>query len=515
VWGLPTGLHINSGAHNSTKAWWTGLNTDPQSSYFSNENSVVNGPCFDLRELKRPMISLDFFSDLDISDGAVLQYSVNGGQDWITVGSNLVGTKEPGINWYNASSIFSNPGSQVIGQYGWTGDADSYPGKQGKWNNARFNLDMIPVAKRDQVRLRIAFASNDGNPPAGPYNGFAFDNVFVGDKKRTVMVEHFTNAVNNTSDQFLDAMYNGQAAVRQPDFFKLQYHMGIPSPDQLNRENPTDPGARTILYNITQSPYSIMDGIRGDYFKTKFNGNLGLIDLMELDRRSLEDPAFIIDTVIFDQTSPANILRAQVDFIYRDSMTNLTSPVIVHVGLVETDVMGNKNVLRKFLLNSEGLTLTRPWTYQDVYSIPQDVINYTLDVPIADPTKLYLVVFIQDKASQRIHQAGIFKAPAKVGIAPVGIEDDPITAEVRNISVYPNPASKEINFYLENELTRQYNWEIIDQRGVTVMDGQLNQDLTTPQHVVIKDLANGMYFVRIRLSDKTLVYRKIAILNSH
>ena len=35
---------------------------------------------------------------------------------------------------------------------------------QGTWKTARFNLDMVPVAKRKQVRLRIAFASNDGNP---------------------------------------------------------------------------------------------------------------------------------------------------------------------------------------------------------------------------------------------------------------------------------------------------------------------------------------------------------------
>jgi hypothetical protein len=72
-----------------------------------------------------------------------------------------------------------------------------------------------------------------------------------------------------------------------------------------------------------------------------------------------------------------------------------------------------------------------------------------------------------------------------------------------------------VNFYLENTLTKDYQWQIVDQRGVQLLKGNLNRDLSTPQQVEVKDLANGIYFVRFALSDKTIVYRKLAILNKN
>jgi hypothetical protein len=88
-----------------------------------------------------------------------------------------------------------------------------------------------------------------------------------------------------------------------------------------------------------------------------------------------------------------------------------------------------------------------------------------------------------------------------------------LAGEIANIAVYPNPASQRVNFFLENTLTKDYAWEIIDQRGVTVLSGALKHDLSTPQQVEIKDLANGIYFVRFTQADKTMVYRKVAIMN--
>jgi hypothetical protein len=215
---------------------------------------------------------------------------------------------------------------------------------------------------------------------------------------------------------------------------------------------------------------------------------------------------------MIDQTTTDDNLKASVVFTYVDSVTALTNPVIFQVILIETRINGNNNVVRKMLLNPEGTTVSRVWNYQDQRTID---IDYIMDVPIANPDNLYLVAFIQDKTTRRVLQSRIVKAPRKVGIIPVGAEDDPLVAEIGNISVYPNPASKVLNFHIENKLTHQYGWHIVDQRGVTVMQGDLNTDLSTPQQVEVKDLANGIYFVRFTQSDDTVVYRKIAILNSH
>ncbi|HEY0656277.1 MAG TPA: PKD-like domain-containing protein [Chryseosolibacter sp.] len=514
IWGLPMGQHITSGANNSQNAWWTGKNTTGDGvTYFAYENSSVNGPCFDLTKLERPMVSLDYFADMDVFDGAVLQYSIDGGNNWRIVG-NESPTLEEGINWFNGRSLPSNPGKQTLGQYGWTGNQDQ---SQGTWKTARFNLDMVPVAQRKQVRLRVAFASNDGNPE-GDYDGFAFDNFFVGNKKRTVLVEHFTNATSqnaNNASAYVDQLFDNQVNWHAlPDFVKLQYHMSVPAFDQLNRENPGDPGARAFFYNVTSPPHTLMDGLIGNYYNKVLNGDHAQIDRVELDRRALEDPEFMVDTVGF-QPAAIDVLRAQVTFSYAAPVAH-TTPVIFQVALMESAVtiggVLHRNVLRKLLLQSEGFTVNRTWNAGDLQSID---IDYAIDVPISDGNNLYVVAFVQDKNTRKILQARVLKAPVKQGITPVGIEDDPATAEIRNIHVYPNPASQRINFYLENELSNDYGWHIVDQRGVTVQQGELNRNLLAPQEVSISELANGIYFVRFTRAGKTITYRKIAVLNSN
>ena len=146
-------------------------------------------------------------------------------------------------------------------------------------------------------------------------------------------------------------------------------------------------------------------------------------------------------------------------------------------------------------------------------------INYAVDVPITNPNNLSLVVFVQEKETQErrtdyILASSITKLPAKAGQTPVGVEDNPFAAEIRDIHVYPNPASRYVNFALENPLTRDYGYRIIDQRGVTVAEGQLNRDLRAPQEVALTQLSNGVYFVQFRAADKVVVYKKIVVMNS-
>lgn len=126
-----------------------------------------------------------------------------------------------GIEWYNGQGIPSNPGLQPTGNYGWTD-------KLGKWKNAKFHLDMIPsipASARAQVRLRVAFASNATNDPAKTdTDGFAIDNFYLGDKKRNVLVEHFTNSSLQASvdgDTWLNNLYQEQIALRGKSDFRM------------------------------------------------------------------------------------------------------------------------------------------------------------------------------------------------------------------------------------------------------------------------------------------------------
>src|SRR3954471_24612512 len=153
---------------------------------------------------------------------------------------------------------------QPLGNYGWTD-------KSGGWKNARFNMDMIPVIERDQVRLRMAFASNGTNPPQIKYDGFAFDNFFVGEKTRNVLVEHFTNSslpASVNGDTWINNLYDQAITTRGvSDFYNIQYHIGTPNVDPLNIDNPADPAARAIYFGASQPPATIMDGILNNKFK--------------------------------------------------------------------------------------------------------------------------------------------------------------------------------------------------------------------------------------------------------
>jgi hypothetical protein len=148
-------------------------------------------------------------------------------------------------------------------------------------------------------------------------------------------------------------------------------------------------------------------------------------------------------------------------------------------------------------------------------------VNYPIDVPIEEGGNLYVIAFVQERitvagiTSKRILQSQIFDAPYKVRQPPVGLPDDPVIVEAHSIDIYPNPASQQINFKLGGKLSRSYQWRIIDQRGVTVLEGDMQRDLTEAQQVDITRLANGIYFMAIEGQGKVLRYEKIAVMNQH
>lgn len=188
----------------------------------------------------------------------------------------------------------------------------------------------------------------------------------------------------------------------------------------------------------------------------------------------------------------------------------------MQAALVEAGIAGNGPVVRKLLLNSEGKTVTRTWINGDEEEV---IVNYTMDVPVVNPDSLTVVAFIQDNVigqfrSNKVLQARVVKSNRKKGTLIVGIDDNPVTGELSELSIYPNPASNKLNILSPVNLIRQYRWKMIDQRGIEVMDGDLQQDFSVgPQQIDVSPLANGIYFMSIQTGEKSIIYRKIAIMN--
>lgn len=160
AYGQPANETINTSI-NGQRAWATGNLTGD---YNEDEQSYVQGPCFDFSTLFRPQVNLDIWWECySGSDGAALLYSTDGGNTW-----QAAGAQGDGINWYNNTSISANPGGQ--GQ-GWSGTGSS--GSQ-FWVNAKLNLPQL--AGQPNVLFRVAFASNSFSET----DGVAFDNFVVG-----------------------------------------------------------------------------------------------------------------------------------------------------------------------------------------------------------------------------------------------------------------------------------------------------------------------------------------------
>ena len=151
-----------------------------------------------------------------------------------------------GINWYNTTSIAGKPGDQPLGDLGWSG-------KDTTWIEARHNLDILKG--QPNVRFRIAFGSNADNAPGKVFDGFAFDDIWIGERARNVLVEHFTNTndVNHiTASNYIEQVKNTKSNIGVIDMISLEYHIAIGGDDQYNNDNNEDPSARTIVYGVQQ-----------------------------------------------------------------------------------------------------------------------------------------------------------------------------------------------------------------------------------------------------------------------
>lgn len=162
--GLPAKTNIN-GAASGVNAYVNGGLTGQ---YANLEESYLLGPCFDFSgtSMTEPWLAMNVWWEIENSwDGANVQYSLDSGANWITIGA--VG--DP-FNWYNDNSISANPGGVSDG---WTGTtADIGPGQ---WVSVKHPLDTA-ILGQPYVLFRVAFAS-DGIIVD---EGIAVDDIAIG-----------------------------------------------------------------------------------------------------------------------------------------------------------------------------------------------------------------------------------------------------------------------------------------------------------------------------------------------
>jgi hypothetical protein len=510
----PQGNVINTG----NNVWITSNNDNRHN---NDEHSFVSLEAFDIRNLLRPMLKLDIWSNAESTrDGAALQYSFDGGV-WFTLvdpNNEKPLTEQIGVNWYNERGLVGQPGngslSGTIGNnssgFGWTGVYDS-------WRTARFPLDRI----RDEmitngfasVRFRVVFSSDEQNPDGTNYDGFAFDNLWIGDRTHNVLMEHFDNLsganqinnMNTISDRF------------SLDMIPLQYHTNYPAEDEIYLNNPGPVETRGSLFDINQSPRAFMDGIK------EYNFTGANIQDYQIINRSLIDPLFDIQAVVSivgsnDESALMDITITATDTL-NEEVSIYAMPIETSItGLAMLNTLGidSLNNIAKDMVPEGGLkieTITN-WQEGTQYQIPFEWSPAKIGIEnIYDPTRLGVVIFVQNAVNQgtrEIYQA-IYRKIDGLNVSPItGLEDELNAKRIETADIYPNPAQNYFNVALSSELTQDMDWVIIDQRGVELLRGKF-EDGRALYEVDANSLPNGLHMMIFNGNKDYKVIRKIII----
>lgn len=486
-WGADTiSLGINEP---NNKVWVTGLNDQ----YAASEAAWVYSPCFDISSLERPMIRFDHWSHTRPgADGAVLEF-----QDIDGTWSPL-GEFDRGVNWFNSIFIAGSPGNQVQSPNGWSSDAKG-------WVNSRYKLDEFKNTQPSKLRLRMAFGSSSINLGAF-HNGFAFDNVWIGNRTRNVLVETTSNKYEPNMDYVNNKVYQliYHSDVNK-DVILLQYHSGEPSiNDEFYQFNPPVSSTMDYSYGISNAGIAMIDGISDT--KSEWLNHLSF------EQNMLETPKFdvVIDT--FQHTNQPGeftmvvTVTALVDIpaferyrinmvITEDSLSYLTGEKVHAV--VRKDYPSNSiNTFNKSWAIGEQVTLRHTYSSSN--------LNYV-------PNHFQAVAFIQSQTpgSREVFQAATTRDVSGywVGVDQVASEKE--LNEIKDMTLYPNPAKDYINIDFPELLEKDYNWKLITIGGITVKEDVIHageQSLTINNY----DLPSGVYIFMI-YNDNVYSQRKVII----
>ena len=462
------------------------------------EISFVYSPSFDMSGFDAPTLSIQRYSGFTSDrDGAVLQYSEDDGRTWINVGlfnpelsAELAST--PG--WYSRNGITAAPGTQGVGDesadndegIGWAipkgvdiNDDNGFDWQEG--------ITKLGFTEPSFVRFRFALAGQAGEKEGA--EGFGFDEFRLFDQTQVVLVELFSSSLDQNSIDF-NRIIEEDPNFTGSDVILVNYYTdfgnGGRSIDELNRRNTNDPGAKSSFYGISSVPSLAIKGtdalsISLDLTDTE-NTSQRDIDALVSELRArvnnakLQDPAFYIElraTVDADNNLVVNAnytalkdldtsrLSMSIAVIEPEYPLELQDTVGLYVGPISIN-----NVFRKSLPTAAGAFYEGVVSTGEVLRI-EDEIWPIKNMEI--PDNFRVVAYIQDLDTREVYQS--------ISLNVTG-GDNVLSAQNSlqgtDISIYPNPADKEVTIDFVEPLLEETEWVIFDQSGREVMKGALS-----------------------------------------
>lgn len=431
------------------------------------QQSWVKSPCFNFDEVEKPFMLIDIFRRFDNRrDGAVMEYTTNGGESW-----QVLGTIDDGVNWYDWYNIFGQPGGQALG---WAATTDQ------NWVTARHDLDVL--ADEQLVQFRVSYGS-DGT--AYYSKGFAFDNFRVGTRNKKLFVEHFTNAqsdVSRDADELIAEISNNLSQ----DMVTVTYHTPYGGTDSIYLSNPMGLFAKLVENSVEQAPWSLVDGAMAADWATRFPSE------NDLRLKTLDISPFEIEWEI-SATDPLQghvIVRALTAIDSAD----LAIPVLVIEPRISTTAGEFYQVVRKHLSDGPVWFTNRRWNPGDTAHI---ALDQTPDIEMFSDSYA-LVCYIQNPDTREIFQSSVSEAFA----APAQADKQGTTSNVADkFVISPNPGTDAITL-TGTESDSECQIHFINSYGQTVYA----TTAITGEPFDISSLASGVYYLRIT-SPKGVYYR--------
>jgi hypothetical protein len=489
-WGTDNNPAGIDGGTNGNLFWETNLN----SSYSINEDGWVYGPCFDLDTLNRPMIKLDYWSDSrENVDGTVLEYQQADGQ-WKPLGQ--IGN---GINWYDTPIITGQPGDQNIAPIGWSGQTNG-------WTDARYRLDEFLTTGR-ALRMRVAFGSPAISLGANYYDGFAFDNVWVGDRTRNVLLETSSDITLSNMMRINNHVYSLIFNTElNKDVTLVQYNCCLGDEFYLDNIDITD--KLNIVYGNSSPGKAYINGATNNIPPSL------LLNKRNFEEDMLQDPKFTVEIDTFYTDAQNLTVTATVTARENLPMSNyrihtiVTEDSLLYDGTLDMiQAVARKDDESLNTFNTDWIpgqweTVTLNWNHGS------STVNY-------NPNNFQVVVFIQDLTSREVFQVNSSRDVSGYLLVPIPIvgtdnnADQDALESIRNMKLYPNPSASYFQVDFDQPLEEEFQWRLVDMRGVEIQSGTLEegaQDLRVENEA----LPTGMYIFTVQ-NGRVFSQKKVII----
>lgn len=514
AWGWATGSRITT-AQVENNVW----TTRPAGAYQPADRGWVYSPCFDISTLRRPMFAMDAWADTRPGvDGATIEYYHP------TKGWTLLGQRYKGVNWYDSLYLISAPGIQLDStQYaplGWSGEnLDGF-------ESVRYRLDVNTrngdLRGMNNVRFRVAFAAAD-NTDANGREGFSFDNVYIGERGRSVLVEHFSNqnvtgiaALENRLYQLIYSNLYGR------DVTLLQYQTNIGGTDSYYSQAQAEGNARTFYYGISETVKKVR--INGFDLVSFTDSLVNVTQYQEyLDMQMLQTPSFKITIPavpqVFQVATGASTGNA-VAVIEVEALKDMPfDQYRVHVVITEDSLRSTqrhymKSVVRSMQADISSVTAGTGGTPFDRSFAAGDIvpvsINWEFQTNTYRRANLRINVFVQNQISKEVYQVATSR-DLTVFNGPVNVEELPMAEgkEIIDFKLYPNPAQDYFNVEFSQPLEGEYDWQVVDMLGRVLQQGKAQPGDRTIQ-VQTEQYAGGMYIFSIH--NETVYSQRQAII---